>query len=83
LPGSNPGLHRCLGPDPSFNEIIVSNALETELGTEFVHVDTTNFGVIGDYDLDFNCSPIAITKGFPKDGRWDLNRFFVYGLAMN
>jgi transposase len=70
------------GPTRLFNEIVVSTALETELGTELVHVDTTNFSVYGDYDPDFNCSSIAITKGFPKDGRWDLNRF-VYGLATN
>ena len=70
------------GPTRLFNEIVVSTALQTELGTELVHVDTTNFSVYGDYDSDFNCSSIAITKGFPKDGRWDLNRF-VYGLATN
>ena len=70
------------GPTRLFNEIVVSTALQTELGTELVHVDTTNFSVYGDYDPDFTCSSIAITKGFPKDGRWDLNRF-VYGLATN
>ena len=70
------------GPTRLFNEIVVSTALQTELGTELVHVDTTNFSVYGEYDPDFNCSSIAITKGFPKDGRWDLNRF-VYGLATN
>ena len=70
------------GPTRLFNEIVVSTALQTELGTELIHVDTTNFSVYGDYDPDFNCSSIAITKGFPKDGRWDLNRF-VYGLATN
>ena len=70
------------GPTQLFNEIVVSTALQTELGTELIHVDTTNFSVYGDYDPDFNCSSISITKGFPKDGRWDLNRF-VYGLATN
>ena len=70
------------GPTKLFNEIVVSTALQTELGTELIHVDTTNFSVYGDYDPDFNCSSISITKGFPRDGRWDLNRF-VYGLATN
>jgi len=56
--------------------------LQTELGTELIHVNTTNFSVYGDYDPDFNCSSISITKGFPKDGRWDLN-WFVYCLATN
>ena len=70
------------GPTQLFNEIVVSTALQTDLGTKLVHVDTTNFSVYGDYEEDSNTSSIAITKGFPKDGRWDLNRF-VYGLATN
>lgn len=70
------------GPTRLFNEIVVSTALQTDLGTKLVHVDTTNFSVYGDYEEDSNTSSIAITKGFPKDGRWDLNRF-VYGLATN
>ena len=41
-------------------------ALQTELGTELIHVDTTDFSVYGDYDPDFNCSSISITKGFPR-----------------
>jgi transposase len=65
-----------------FNETVVFNALQTELGTEFIHVDTTNFSVYGDYDPDFNYSSISITKGFPKDGRWDQNRL-VSGLETN
>ena len=70
---------RSMVPTQLFNEIVVSTALQTELGTELIHVDTTNFSVYGDYDPDFNCSSISITKGFPKDGRWDLNRF-VYAM---
>jgi transposase len=47
-----------------------------------VHLDTTNFSVYGDYATPEAGATIRITKGYPKDGRWELNRFGL-GLVVN
>lgn len=41
------------------------------------HVDTTNFSVHGEYENRSNDGCIKITKGHPKDKRWDLKRFLL------
>ena len=70
------------GPTELFN-LIVSRCIH-EYGEEIqrIHVDTTSFSVYGDYDEEDGTDEIRITKGHPKDGRWDLNRF-VFGMATN
>ena len=44
-------------------------------GVQLCHVDTTNFSVHGEYGNESGDGCIKITKGHPKDKRWDLNRF--------
>jgi transposase len=70
------------GSTELFN-LIVSRCIH-EYGEEIqrIHVDTTSFSVYGDYDEEDRTEEIHITKGHPKDGRWDLNRF-VFGMATN
>lgn len=46
------------------------------------HVDTTNFSVHGKYENGSGDGCIRITKGHPKDKRWDLKRF-VLSLVVN
>ena len=46
------------------------------------HVDTTNFSVHGEYKNESGDGCIKITKGHPKDKRWDLVRF-VLSLVVN
>lgn len=46
------------------------------------HVDTTNFSVHGEYENGSGDGCIRITKGHPKDKRWDLKRF-VLSLVVN
>ena len=41
------------------------------------HVDTTNFSVHGEYEKGSDDGCIKITKGHPKDKRWDLKRFVL------
>lgn len=54
------------------------------LGTQLIHVDTTNFSVHGKYENDApdSTDSIRITFGHAKDGRTDLKRF-VLGLVTN
>jgi len=73
------------GPEKLFQEIISQVFLKTKLGYHLVHLDTTNFSVHGAYDIDDRISEeatITIEKGYPKDGRWELNRFGL-GLIVN
>ena len=44
-------------------------------GVQRCHVDTTNFSVHGEYGNESGDGCIKITKGHPKDQRWDLKRF--------
>lgn len=57
---------------------------EFSLGTQLIHVDTTNFSVQGKYENDCpdGTDSIRITFGHAKDGRADLKRF-VLGLVTN
>jgi len=49
---------------------------------QLCHVDTTNFSVHGEYENTSGDGCIKITKGHPKDKRWDLKRF-VLSLVVN
>ena len=51
-------------------------------GVQLGHVDTTNFSVHGEYENNSGDGCIKITKGHPKDKRWDLKRF-VLSLVVN
>jgi transposase len=67
-----------------FNQIALHVMGQFSLGTQLIHVDTTNFSVYGRYEND---SPdatdsIRIAFGHAKDGRTDLKRF-VLGLVTN
>jgi transposase len=67
-----------------FNQIALHVMGQFSLGTQLIHVDTTNFSVYGKYEND---SPdatdsIRIAFGHAKDGRMDLKRF-VLGLVTN
>ncbi|UUX91682.1 hypothetical protein L6E24_09905 [Methanoplanus endosymbiosus] len=59
-----------------FNEIVVKSLINDEFAAKLIHVDTTNFSVYGKYNRNSD-NTINITKGYPKDGRWDLNRFVL------
>lgn len=67
-----------------YNEITNSIMQQHSLGTELIHVDTTNFSVHGKYECDApdSTDSIKITYGHAKDGRKDLKRF-VLGLVAN
>jgi transposase len=67
-----------------YNEITNSIMQQHSLGTELIHVDTTNFSVHGKYEGDApdSTDSIKITYGHAKDGRKDLKRF-VLGLVAN
>lgn len=70
------------GPEKLFQEIISQVFLKTKLGYHRVHLDTTNFSVHGAYNTTSDEATITIEKGYPKDGRWELNRFGI-GLIVN
>jgi len=70
------------GPEKLFQEIISKVFLTTRLGYHRIHLDTTNFSVHGAYDTTSDEATITIEKGYPKDGRWELNRFGI-GLVVN
>jgi transposase len=70
------------GPEKLFQEIISQVFLKTKLGYHRVHLDTTNFSVHGAYTNTSDEATITIEKGYPKDGRWELNRFGI-GLIVN
>jgi transposase len=72
------------GATKLYNEITNSIMQRHSLGTELIHVDTTNFSVHGKYEGDApdGTDSIKITYGHAKDGRKDLKRF-VLGLVAN
>ena len=72
------------GATKLYNEIVNSIMQRHSLGTELIHVDTTNFSVHGKYECDApdSTDSIKITYGHAKDGRKDLKRF-VLGLVAN
>ena len=72
------------GTTELFNEISLEIMKQFSLGTQLIHVDTTNFSVYGKYggDAPDGTDSIKITFGHAKDGRTDLKRF-VLGLATN
>ena len=72
------------GATKLYNEIVNSIMQRHSLGTELIHVDTTNFSVHGKYEGDApdGTDSIKITYGHAKDGRKDLKRF-VLGLVAN
>jgi len=70
------------GPTELFNEIVARCLHHYGEEIQRIHVDTTSFSVHGDYDEEDGTEEIRITKGHPKDGRWDLNQF-IFGMATN
>lgn len=70
------------GPEKLFQEIMSHVFLKIKLGYHWIHIDTTNFSVHGAYDKETEEATISIVKGYPKDGRWELNRFGI-GLIVN
>jgi transposase len=72
------------GATELFNEITLHVLKQFALGTQLIHVDTTNFSVYGKYEMDApdGTDSIKITFGHAKDGRMDLKRF-VLGLVTN
>lgn len=72
------------GSTELFNEITLQVMKQFSLGTQLIHVDTTNFSVHGKYEGDApdSTDSIRITFGHAKDGRTDLKRF-VLGLVTN
>ena len=72
------------GPTELFNEITLHIMKTCPLGTQLIHVETTNFSVRGKYENDApdGTDSIRITFGHAKDGRTDLKRF-VLGLVTN
>jgi transposase len=72
------------GPTELFNEITLHIMKTCPLGTQLIHVETTNFSVHGKYENDApdGTDSIRITFGHAKDGRTDLKRF-VLGLVTN
>lgn len=72
------------GATELFNEITLHIMKQFSLGTQLIHVDTTNFSVYGKYENDApdGTDSIKITFGHAKDGRMDLKRF-VLGMVTN
>jgi len=70
------------GPEKLFQELISQVFLKNKLGYHRVHLDTTNFSVHGAYHTISDKATITLEKGYPKDGRWELNRFGI-GLIVN
>jgi len=72
------------GASKLYNEITNRIMLRQSLGTQLLHVDTTNFSVHGKYEGDApdGTDSIKITFGYAKDKRKDLKRF-VMGIVAN
>jgi transposase len=72
------------GATELFNQIALHVMGQFSLGTQLIHVDTTNFSVYGKYESDAPdaTDSIRIAFGHAKDGRMDLKRF-VLGLVTN
>ena len=65
-----------------FTDIVTQMFSVYNGGVQLGHVDTTNFSVHGEYENNAGDGCIKITKGHPKDKRWDLKRF-VLSLVVN
>lgn len=63
------------GPTKLFTDLVTQMFTVYKEGVHLCHVDTTNFSVHGEYGNESGDECIKITKGHPKDKRWDLNRF--------
>ena len=63
------------GPSKLFTDLVTQMFTVYKDGVQLCHVDTTNFSVHGEYGNESGDGCIKITKGHPKDKRWDLNRF--------
>jgi len=72
------------GATEFFNKNTLHIMKQFSLGTQLIHVDTTNFSVHGKYERDApdSTDSIRIAFGRAKDGRTDLKRF-VLGLVTN
>jgi len=70
------------GPTTLYTEVVLKIFKKDLMKTQYIHVDTTNFSVHGDYEGCDGTDAFEITFGHPKDGRWDLKRFGL-SLATN
>ena len=70
------------GPTKLYTEIVLAIFKKKLMSKQYIHVDTTNFSVHGDYKGFDENDAFEITFGHPKDGRWDLKRFGL-SLATN
>ena len=70
------------GPTKLFTDLVTQMFTVYKEALQLGHVDTTNFSVHGEYENNSGDGCIKITKGHPKDKRWDLKRF-VLSLVVN
>jgi transposase len=63
------------GASKLFSDLVTQMFTVYKDGVQLCHVDTTNFSVHGEYGNESGDGCIKITKGHPKDQRWDLKRF--------
>ena len=70
------------GPTKLFTDLVTQMFTVYQEKLQLGHVDTTNFSVHGEYETGSGDGCIKITKGHPKDKRWDLKRF-VLSLVVN
>jgi len=70
------------GPTKLFTDLVTQMFTVYKEALQLGHVDTTNFSVHGEYETGSGDGCIKITKGHPKDKRWDLKRF-VLSLVVN
>ena len=70
------------GPTKLFTDLVTQMFTVYKEAVQLGHVDTTNFSVHGEYKNESGDGCINITKGHPKDKRWDLMRF-VLSLVVN
>lgn len=65
-------------PTKIFMNIALKVADALEVARKFLHLDTTTMSVHGEYKYeDIDQVPIIITRGYSKDGRFDLKQFFI------
>lgn len=65
------------GPTKLFTDLVTQMFTVYKEIVHLGHVDTTNFSVHGEYEKGSDDGCIKITKGHPKDKRWDLKRFVL------
>jgi len=65
------------GPTQLFTDLVTQMFTVYKEIVHLGHVDTTNFSVHGEYEKGSDDGCIKITKGHPKDKRWDLKRFVL------